>query len=304
MSGTDSLSEIWFGSYGIRDVILYALGVGSQLNSNLLSETDEHFTVLPSFTTTFPFLGFGLDLNSIAGLKYNPSSLLHLQSTVQIFHFPFPLHMQSRIQIRNESKVRSIVNKTSGTLIHLEMLSFEITSNKLLTKHDMKLFIKNTNSIQKKASARTPLSSSKASRISSEIIPFYQAFVYRLSGDFNPLHVDLNSAQNAGFRAPILHGLCTLGFTVRIILNHLTTRYLKQRDLNENSEFKMIFKEFCERVDSINASFENPVYPSDTISVYVEIINEKLILFETWNEIKNIRCISNGKMMLKSRSKL
>ncbi|GAB5361470.1 hypothetical protein AAMO2058_000715900 [Amorphochlora amoebiformis] len=50
-----------------------------------------------------------------------------------------------------------------------------------------------------------------------------QPLIYRLgSGDMNPLHVDFEVAKAGGLEEPIMHGLCTMGFTARHVLRHVS----------------------------------------------------------------------------------
>lgn len=51
-----------------------------------------------------------------------------------------------------------------------------------------------------------------------QFIPDNQAHIFRLSGDYNPLHIDPESAKSGGFREPILHGFCTLGHCAHMLL--------------------------------------------------------------------------------------
>jgi acyl dehydratase len=72
------------------------------------------------------------------------------------------------------------------------------------------------------------------------------ALIYRLSGDYNPLHAEPAIARTAGFERPILHGLCTFGIAGYAVLKTLCG--------NDPA-----------RLTSIKVRFSSPVYPGETI---------------------------------------
>jgi len=72
------------------------------------------------------------------------------------------------------------------------------------------------------------------------------ALLYRLNGDYNPLHADPAVAAAAGFQRPILHGLCTLGIAVHALLRSLL-RY------------------DGERIGRLGVRFSAPFYPGETL---------------------------------------
>ena len=75
-----------------------------------------------------------------------------------------------------------------------------------------------------------------------------QALVYRLSGDRNPLHSDPSFAAMGGFARPILHGLCTYGFTGRALLHALCG--------SDPARFQ-----------HVEGRFSSPVLPGDALSI-------------------------------------
>ncbi|MEN7343244.1 MAG: MaoC/PaaZ C-terminal domain-containing protein [Pseudomonadota bacterium] len=101
-----------------------------------------------------------------------------------------------------------------------------------------------------------------------------QAFLYRLNGDHNPLHVDEQRARAAGFPRPILHGLCTYGFACRAILETIC-----QYDATLIAE--------------LNARFSAPVYPGDVITTLMWQSGDE-IAFQCRVESRDSTVIDNG----------
>jgi acyl dehydratase len=76
------------------------------------------------------------------------------------------------------------------------------------------------------------------------------ALWYRLNGDFNPVHVDPQVAARAGFKQPILHGLCSWGMAGAALLRTLANRQV-------------------ERFSAMGARFSSPVFPGETLRVEI-----------------------------------
>ena len=106
-----------------------------------------------------------------------------------------------------------------------------------------------------------------------------QALLYRLNGDRNPLHSDPEVARRAGFERPILHGLCTYGITCRAVLAGIT-------DYDPDA------------IASHQARFSAPVFPGDLITVDLWR-DEKVISFEARVKARGATVIKNGKTILR-----
>jgi hypothetical protein len=122
--------------------------------------------------------------------------------------------------------ISGLQDKTKATVLIQEASIIDKASGDLKAKIFTGLFIKGIGGFGHKGTFKSEVSMLPASPPSSttEIkTEPNQAFLYRLSGDRNPLHVDPAMAAMGGFKTPILHGLCTYGITARAVYEQYHT---------------------------------------------------------------------------------
>ncbi|MGH9060139.1 MAG: MaoC/PaaZ C-terminal domain-containing protein [Acidimicrobiales bacterium] len=236
-------------TWSSTDCILYALGVGA--GADELAFTTEHTAgvvqaVLPTFAVIAGAGGRPSDIGT-----FDPAMLVHGE---QAFDLSGPLPVDGRVATTVE--VVGIYDKGSGAVIATEATSVDPSTGQVLFVTRSSAFVRGEggwggprgpSGRRHQAPERSP-----DQVMTYETAPD-QALLYRLSGDRNPLHSDPAFAARAGFERPILHGLCTYGFTGRALLHTLCD--------SDPGRFR-----------GMEGRFSAPVYPGDllTVSMWVD----------------------------------
>ncbi len=232
-----------------RDVMLYALGVGADSNE-LLFCTENSSGVSLKTLPTFAVVAIGtppLDLWMAAG-RFDPSQLLHGEQSVELFS-----DLPTKGTIVSTTEIVGIYDKITAAVVVTETTAKDKETQKVLFKLTSSAFIKgegNFNGDRGPSAARVTMPEGDPDLVVSYQTQQNQALLYRLSGDRNPLHSDPSFARLAGFDRPILHGLCSFGFTGRAILNTLCD--------SDTSRFGLM-----------SARFITPVFPGDRLDVKI-----------------------------------
>uniref|UniRef100_A0A0E0QUK7 Uncharacterized protein n=3 Tax=Oryza TaxID=4527 RepID=A0A0E0QUK7_ORYRU len=266
-----SFPEVSF-AYDERDVALYALGVGAcgadavdekELHLVYHRDGQPHIKALPTFASLFPFKNSnGLGIVDVPGLNFDASLLLHGQHYIEIYK-PIP----SRANVVNKTKIAGLHDKGKATILEIETTTHVKDSGEVLCMNRSTIYLRGAGGF-----------SDPSRPYSYASYPTNQALLYRLSGDYNPLHSDPMVAQVAGFTRPILHGLSSLGFAIRAVI-----------------------KSFCNgdptAVKSIFGRFLLHVYPGETLVTEMWLQGQR-VLYQTKVKERN-RAVLSGYVLLK-----
>jgi 3-hydroxyacyl-CoA dehydrogenase/3a,7a,12a-trihydroxy-5b-cholest-24-enoyl-CoA hydratase len=209
-------------SYDERDLAIYALGVGAATDPNddegLRLVYEGHgggMKALPTYAVipgTNAILGFAKEGITAPGLNYGLDRLLHGEQYIELAR-PLPL----KATLTTKGVVRDIWDKGKGALVVTALDSYDEDGD-LLIKNEMTAFVRGAGGWGGDRGPSADINvppSREPDAIVEDSIPENQALLYRLSGDWNPLHADPAMAQAFGFERPILHGLCTFGYPRR-----------------------------------------------------------------------------------------
>uniref|UniRef100_A0A8C9TF40 Hydroxysteroid (17-beta) dehydrogenase 4 n=1 Tax=Scleropages formosus TaxID=113540 RepID=A0A8C9TF40_SCLFO len=233
------LAEVEF-SYSNMQTILYALGVGMSTKEpdhlKFLYEGDSEFSCLPTFGVipSQSVLAHG-GLSTIKGLNIDYTRLLHGEHYLELYK---PLPTSGKLTSRG--MIADVLDKGSGMVVLVDAHTYN--GQELVCYNQFTLFLVGMGGFGKKTSDKAKV----APCCRQAPLCLFQAALYRLSGDFNPLHIDPSFAALGGYKTPILHGLCSFGFAARHVLKHYAN--------NDVSKFK-----------SIKVRFVKPVLPGQTL---------------------------------------
>ena len=268
-------------TYGEKDTILYALGLGfgsDPLDENQLRFVFEEapgFAAAPTMAAVLAGPGFWVR-DPDSGIDWK--RILHGEQEIEL-HAPVP----TAATVTGETRVIEIIDKGAdkGALIYLERtLTDKATGARLATLRST-TFARGDGGFAGPTGPTRPVHDlpKRQPDLHRDIeVARQAALIYRLSGDPNPLHASPEVAAAAGFKAPILHGLCTLGVAGRAILETC-----------------------CEydpaRFKSLALRFSSPVYPGETIRTEMWRDGET-VSFRARVPERDVIVLNNGKAVV------
>ncbi len=254
------VGEPYEASWTTQETLLYAVGIGAGVGE--LAYTTENTggidqQVFPTFAVV---IGWGARsaLRNIG--TFDPAMLVHGQQAITL-HKAIPVNGSASMQ----GRIVAMYDKGKAAVVVSETVATDLADGRQLFTNVSSAFIRGAGGWGgdrgPSGPQNVPPDRAPDHQITYQTSPD-QALIYRLSGDRNPLHSDPTFAAMGGFDRPILHGLCTYGFTGRALLHTLC-----------GSD--------AHRFRHIEGRFTSPVLPGDALTVAMWDIGGGAAVFTT-----------------------
>ena len=238
-------SEIVTQTYGEKDAMLYALGVGAGADpADRAFVYEKGLKALPTFAVTL-----GREKPWLTDSRYglNLVKMLAAEQSTEI-HRP----LDAAATIKSQMTVEMLHDKGEGrgALMTMKRALSDAETGEPIADVRITVFLRGDGGYGGPSDpAPTPhmLPDRAADVVAAYQTSPDQAVLYRLaSGDLNPIHIDESVASAAGLPGPILHGLCSYGIACRHVLGAVAN--------NDPAT-----------IQRFDARFTSPVYPGDLI---------------------------------------
>jgi 3-hydroxyacyl-CoA dehydrogenase/3a,7a,12a-trihydroxy-5b-cholest-24-enoyl-CoA hydratase len=262
-------------SYQPRDVILYALGVGAGYEPDELKFVYENgLEVLPTFGVIPPFPAL-MGLIGVEGVDINLVMLLHGEQYLEVRK---PIPVQGKLT--SKPKIAAVYDKTKGALVEMDVDTVDENGD-VVFFNKFGSFIRGEGGFGGERGpepGNEPPDRAPDKVVEASTLPI-QAMIYRLSGDYNPLHIDPAISGMAGYDKPILHGLCSFGFVGRAVLRGFCG--------NDTGKFK-----------AIKVRFSRHVFPGETIVTEMWKESDDKIIVRASTKERGEYCLTNSAVWL------
>ncbi|MEM6486101.1 MAG: SDR family NAD(P)-dependent oxidoreductase [Pseudomonadota bacterium] len=256
-------------AYDERDLALYALGIGMARDPNddserrFAYELDSEFSAFPSYAVipqlTAMLAAAKTNSLELPGCRFGFDRLLHGEQLTQLLR---PLPREAKLV--HSFTVKDVFDKDPNALVIFAVTTRDADTGVELAYNEMTAFIRGAGGWGGDRGPSEPVNevpSRAPDAVIEDVTDANQTLLYRLSGDWNPLHADPAFAKAFGFDKPILHGMCTFGFGVRHVLKAFAD--------NDPRLFS-----------SVKVRFAKMVYPGETLVTSMWRESDTRIVFE------------------------
>ncbi len=256
--------------YNWKDAVLYALGVGAGA-SELDYCYEKNLKVLPSFSIA-SILDADFFVSVCESININLAGILHGEQELTFYH-PIP----SKGSLTTEGVVTKMYDKgDKGALILVEFTTWHSNGKKLFSGI-VTVFSRFDGNFggEKAPKVRFEFPDREPDLVVDDKLADNQNLLYRLTGDTFPLHVDPEFAKTSGFEKPIIHGLCTHGFSCRAVIDSLIPGH-------------------PEKLRRFDCRFSKTLYPGEPIKTLIWKTGEGKGVWKTINPDTGKDVIENG----------